>query len=165
MKIRRVQGSLIELDMTPMIDMTFQLIAFFMFTINFNNDIVNKDVQLPVAEIARPVERAMLRPLFLNVDKEGRLLTGTDVGDIDLRNSAEERKLLDYLTAEKENILVEMYAKFGKLDESEELKATVVIRAHEDGEYGPILDLIRTCRVAGFSRYSLRANLKQREAR
>ncbi len=165
MKIKRVQGSLIELDMTPMIDMTFQLIAFFMFTINFNNDIVNKDVQLPVAEIARPVERAMLRPLFLNVDKEGRLLTGTDVGDIDLRNSAEERKLLDYLTAEKENILVEMYAKFGKLDESEELKATVVIRAHEDGEYGPIQDLIRTCRVAGFSRYSLRANLKQREAR
>jgi biopolymer transport protein ExbD len=165
MKIERGKSSLIELDMTPMIDMTFQLIAFFMFTINFNNDIVNKDVKLPVAEIARPVERAMLRPLFLNVDEEGRLLTGTDIGEIDLTNSAEERKLLDYLTAEKENILDEMYAKFGKLDESEELKATVVIRAHEDGEYGPIQDLIRTCRVAGFSRYSLRANLKQREAR
>ena len=63
------------------------------------------------------------------------------------------------------DVPAQLAAKFGKLSESEELKATVVIRAHEDGEYGPIQDLIRTCRVAGFSRYSLRANLKQREAR
>jgi biopolymer transport protein ExbD len=164
MRIPSSKVSLIELDMTPMIDMTFQLIAFFMFTINFNNDIVNKDVRLPVAEIARPVERAMLRPLFLNVDREGRLLTGTDVGIIDLRESVEQTKLLAYLQAEKQSILDELFVKFGKLDESEELKATVIIRAHEEVDYGPVQDLIRCCRVAGFSRFSLRANLKQRDA-
>lgn len=160
MKIESHKPAIVELDMTPMIDMTFQLIAFFMFTINFNNDIVNKGVELPVAEIARPVERAMLRPLFLNVDERGRLLTGTDLGDIDLTDSREERKLLQYLMAEREAILDEMYARFGRLDESEELQATVIVRAHEDGAYGAVQDLIRTCRLAGFSRYSLRAKLK-----
>lgn len=155
------RSAVLDVDMTPMIDMTFQLIAFFMFTINFNNDLVNKDVQLPVAEIARPVERGLVRPLFLNVDEEGRLLTDTDLGVIDLRDPAQKPTLLRYLDAERRNILDRMYEESGQRVADDSLNATVVIRAHENGDYGPVQDLIRLCRLAGFSRYSLRAHLKE----
>ena len=36
MKIKSLQQTVMEFDMTPMIDMTFQLIAFFMVLINFD---------------------------------------------------------------------------------------------------------------------------------
>ena len=41
-----------EGDMTPMIDMTFQLIAFFMVLINFAEDNNNQTIKLPASEIA-----------------------------------------------------------------------------------------------------------------
>lgn len=147
-----------DMDMTPMIDMTFQLIAFFMFTINFNNDILNKDVTLPVAELAQKVERAMVRPVFLNVNKEGVLLTGTNVGDIDLKDPDNEEKLMNYLKEEVALIQDEMYVASGRRQApTDEVKATVIIRADQECEYGPVQDLIRACRVAGFGKYSLRA--------
>ena len=42
-----------EPDMTPMLDMTFQLTFFFMLTLNFSSDIQSDLVRLPVSEIAR----------------------------------------------------------------------------------------------------------------
>ena len=47
----------VEPDMTPMIDMTFQLIAFFMFTINFSDTEQDQRVTLPASELAKPPER------------------------------------------------------------------------------------------------------------
>ncbi|MFN9877386.1 MAG: biopolymer transporter ExbD, partial [Planctomycetota bacterium] len=35
MKFKKCNTDILEADLTPMIDMTFNLIAFFMFTINF----------------------------------------------------------------------------------------------------------------------------------
>ena len=37
MKIKGRGADMVELDYTPMIDMTFQLIAFFMILINFSD--------------------------------------------------------------------------------------------------------------------------------
>ena len=42
--------------MTPMIDMTFNLIAFFMLLINFSQSEQNDRVILPVSELAKPAE-------------------------------------------------------------------------------------------------------------
>ncbi len=45
-----------EPDLTPLLDIVFQLITFFMLVINFTADNYDRRVHLPVAGSARPVE-------------------------------------------------------------------------------------------------------------
>ena len=47
-----------EGDMTPMIDMTLQLIAFFMILINFSEGDQNQLIRLPASELAKPPDTA-----------------------------------------------------------------------------------------------------------
>ena len=66
-----------EPNLTPLLDVVFQLITFFMLVINFSNDNYDQRVKLPVAGSARPVEdgeKVDEDRLVLNVDKEGHLL-------------------------------------------------------------------------------------------
>ena len=45
-----------EPNLTPLLDIVFQLITFFMLVINFSNENYDQRVRLPVAGSARPVE-------------------------------------------------------------------------------------------------------------
>ena len=47
---RSSEPSSTEIDMTPMIDMTFQLITFFMVVKNFSEAEQDDRIQLPLAE-------------------------------------------------------------------------------------------------------------------
>jgi len=53
-KIKARGAEYVEIDYTPMIDMTFQLIAFFMILINFGDGEQDQRVQLPSSAIAKP---------------------------------------------------------------------------------------------------------------
>lgn len=57
MRIKRAASSVVEADMTPMIDMTFQLIAFFMIVTNFEQTQADERVKLPADQLARPAAR------------------------------------------------------------------------------------------------------------
>src|SRR4051794_1959822 len=66
-----------EPNLTPLLDIVFQLITFFMLVINFSNDNYDQRVKLPVAGTARPVEdgeKVAEDRLVLNVDRDGHLL-------------------------------------------------------------------------------------------
>ena len=54
MRIRKKAEGIHEGDLTPMIDMTFQLIAFFMVLVNFTQTEQNQRIQLPQSELAKP---------------------------------------------------------------------------------------------------------------
>ena len=54
-----------DIDMTPMIDMTFQLITFFVFTLNFSQAVQDDRVQLPLSQLAQPAEGAAEDPITL----------------------------------------------------------------------------------------------------
>ncbi len=156
MKFKKTENTVSEMDMTPMIDMTFQLISFFMFVVNFNNDLTNQQIHLPVAELAKPVEKAKLEPLFLNINKDGKLLL---IGEeFDLKQPNDVAKVNAYLKREATVIKLSMQ-KLGK-DVDLGLEATVIIRGDKEMQYGVVQDLIRACRESGFTRFSLRADLK-----
>ena len=59
------------LDMTPMIDMVFNLLIFFMVVSQFANEERDLKVQLPDGSEAMPLT-VKPREIFVNVDKDGR---------------------------------------------------------------------------------------------
>src|SRR3954466_13739345 len=72
-----------EPNLTPLLDVVFQLITFFMLVINFSNENYDQRVRLPVAGSARPVEEgdkaANEDRLVLNIDRQGHLLMNGQV--------------------------------------------------------------------------------------
>ena len=56
MRVKSKKIDLAEGDLTPMIDMTFQLIAFFMVLINFAQTESNDRVKLPSSQLVKPPE-------------------------------------------------------------------------------------------------------------
>ncbi len=65
-------------DMTPMIDCTFQLVIFFLLTLNFSSDEQSELIHLPTSEIAKPAAGAMETPITVQVLSTGMVLFGGD---------------------------------------------------------------------------------------
>lgn len=145
--------------MTPLIDMAFQLIAFFMFVLNFSNDVADERVRLPKADQAIPVEEATERPLFLNVDRQGRLLAIGNQWDLEKDHPA----IRSYLEREAAVVKGDMtYEAMGNDAVAGDLKAnrlwtTVVIRADFATPCQSIRGLIEACQQVGFYKFALRA--------
>ncbi|MDD4267587.1 MAG: biopolymer transporter ExbD, partial [Thermoguttaceae bacterium] len=62
--------------MTPMIDMVFQLIAFFMVVINFSEADQNQRIHLPSSELAKPPDAPLESPITINVISEEIAILG-----------------------------------------------------------------------------------------
>ncbi len=75
MKFKRtVYNVSAEPDMTPMIDMTFQLIAFFMVLLNFGEGEVDARIKLPSSQLAKPPEAALVSPLVLQLTSDDKVI-------------------------------------------------------------------------------------------
>ena len=61
-----------EPNLTPILDMVFQLITFFMLVVNFKAASVDLNLELPVIGSAMPSSHDT-DVMVLNIDKEGRL--------------------------------------------------------------------------------------------
>lgn len=126
--------------MTPMIDMTFQLIAFFMVLINFSDVEQDQRVNLPASELAKPPDTAYEEPLTVQMTSDETILFGGDEIDIDqLRSRLKTEATL--LRAYKDN----------RLEDS-----TVVIRADLRSRTGRVQEIIEACQEAGFDTFALR---------
>jgi biopolymer transport protein ExbD len=145
MKIKKADSSVLEGDMTPMIDMTFQLIAFLMVLVNFAAEDVSARVVLPESELARPPEgKPNDNKILVQLDKEGMIIYGAEVVSIEglktmLKNEA-------YLLQSKSESPAD---------------ALVVVRAHKDCPTGKVQEVIKTCQEQKFDRFVLRAKEKE----
>jgi biopolymer transport protein ExbD len=63
------------IDLTPIIDMVFLLLIFFLVATTFHQTEREMQIALPVAQSAGPIS-AVLRELVINVDAEGRIVVG-----------------------------------------------------------------------------------------
>ncbi len=57
LKLKASGKSECNLDMTPMINVTFQLIAFFMFVLNVDDAEQHQAIRLPASDLAKPPEK------------------------------------------------------------------------------------------------------------
>lgn len=62
-------------DMTPMIDMVFNLLIFFLVATTFHQSERQMQIALPLAKTGEPISN-MLRELVVNVDAEGAIVVG-----------------------------------------------------------------------------------------
>ncbi|MBL8852237.1 MAG: biopolymer transporter ExbD, partial [Planctomycetaceae bacterium] len=94
-----------EPDLTPILDMVFQLITFFMLVINFKGAALDLELQLPVLGSARPLENEGQEGLLvLNIDSEGRLkIYGTE-RDVDTYIAEEARIAMQKLKNEGKEV-------------------------------------------------------------
>jgi len=67
MRIKKTDPAVAEVDMTPMIDIVFQLIAFFMVISNFEQTQADERVRLPLDVLAQPPAVKPAHELVLNV--------------------------------------------------------------------------------------------------
>src|SRR5688500_18405115 len=74
MKVKGKGPEMVELDYTPMIDMTFQLIAFFMILINFTEADQDERVQLPSSVLAKPPQAPFEAPITIQMVKNGQIV-------------------------------------------------------------------------------------------
>lgn len=80
MRFKNEKPAIVEINMTPMIDIVFQLIAFFMVVINFEQTQADERVKLPHDELARPPQTARPSKRVINIgydrDKQGEITSG-----------------------------------------------------------------------------------------
>jgi biopolymer transport protein ExbD len=75
-----------SLELTPMIDMVFLLLIFFLVATTFHHEEREIAIALPVAQAAGPISTA-LREVIINVDEQGQVIvSGRSMKLDDLRS-------------------------------------------------------------------------------
>lgn len=137
---RRYQG-IVEGDLTPMIDMTFLLIAFFMLVINFSEAEQDQRVTLPESQLAIPPEQPYEDELTIHLTAGGRYaFGGRDLASIDELRSA--------LLLEKQ--LIE------RREDKQLADVTVIIRADQDAYTGWVQEVMQAAQELEFEVFALR---------
>ena len=129
-----------ECDMTPMIDMTFQLVAFLMVMVNFSEADQNELIRLPSSELAKPPDAPLPTPITLQMTSAGKVIFGPDtvnLGDLQ-RLLIREKQMLEYRGETARN-------------------ATIIIRGDRAAKTGKVQELMEVCQRIGFANIVLRA--------
>lgn len=143
MKIRSSKDTEIhEGDLTPMIDMTFQLIAFFMLLINFTEIEKDEEIQLASSALAKKPDTPPKFKIRLNLKPDGRVsFSGTTVDRINALRPILNREIS---SAQRQDVTP------AEID--------VIIRADQRSETGTVQDLIAECQEVGLEKFLLRVN-------
>ena len=145
MRVKSEKPDMAEGDLTPMIDMVFQLIAFFMVLINFAQTESNERVVLPSSRLVKPPEAPLEHAIVLHiadvVDEDGNnIVLGGDSFSIE--------RLPTFLKRELAVIRSE-----GKTAAD----ANVIIRAHRNTATGDVQEVIRVAQEEKLVNFALRA--------
>ena len=138
-----------EPNLTPLLDMVFQLITFFMLVINFKGAALDLSLKLPVLGSARPLEKqGKLEPILLNIDAEG---------GVHYFNHLEE---IEPLMAKEARLLKQTLKSAGE-PAGAEFPVAVIIRADRAVPFHQLNHVIEVCQKHGYRQFSLSAMTKQ----
>jgi len=136
-----------EPNLTPILDMVFQLITFFMLVVNFKAASLDLSLKLPVVGSARPVDlNEDPDRMVLYINDQGQLMVFGKVQDLEqyVRQGAQSTRELRRLMGRP-------------LADDAELPTTVVIRADRTTPFSEINRVLKFCQAQGFRKFSLKA--------
>ena len=152
MKVRQRDANVPEVDMTPMIDIVFQLIAFFMVITNFENTRADERVKLPTDRIAKPADAPREKELVLNVGYE-RTRDGQFDRDAPILFYGDGTQ---YALGEITPVL-QKEARYFKDEGTKLEEVAVVIRADARLPSGQVQQLISRSQTEGFTLFKVKA--------
>ncbi|MDA3800012.1 MAG: biopolymer transporter ExbD [Kiritimatiellae bacterium] len=118
-----------DLDMTPMIDVVFQLIIFFIVTISIDQKL-NEEIKLEYAKHGPIIEKEDPMSITVEVDKRGH---------ISIKNA-------QFTLPKLQSIIVNRRKKFGEFP--------VFIRADKETKHADVKSVMDICTEAGLWRVS-----------
>jgi biopolymer transport protein ExbD len=142
-----------EPNLTPLLDMVFQLITFFMLVINFKGASMDMSLKLPVLGSARPLEyHGVYQAMMLNINNKGQVLVTGQVVDID-----------NFVKTEANMLKLQLQAAGVKRKEGEEFPVPVIIRADKSVHFKELNKVIETCQKHGYRQFSLSAMTREEQ--
>jgi biopolymer transport protein ExbD len=136
-----------EPNLTPMLDLVFQLITFFMLVTNFKAASLDLNLKLPVVGSARPLETEGEDLLILNIDAEGNLnVYGVTQKNVDHYIKAEAK--VSRSSAKRLN---------PNFKADDDLPTTIVVRADQKTPFNLLNKVIKSCQDNGFRKFALKA--------
>lgn len=133
-----------EPNLTPILDMVFQLITFFMLVISFKTAAIDTSVRLPVVGSAQPKQGDTERNFaLLNIDANGNLRVFGETCDLE-KYLTEEAAHLRKAASERQSTGSDAKGR----DADSELAA--VIRADRATSFGEMNRVLAACKVHGF---------------
>lgn len=153
MRINAANVHVPEIDMTPMIDIVFQLITFFMVINNFDQNEADERVSLPRDQLAKPPAVQRKDAFVMNFGFE-RNKDGMAIGAEPYLFFGDERLTLEQVRPRLRQES-QFYSAIGtKLED-----VTVEIRADAQIQSGMVQELIQMCQEQGieFQRFALKA--------
>jgi biopolymer transport protein ExbD len=138
-----------EPNLTPILDMVFQLITFFMLVISFKTAAIDTSVRLPVVGSAQPKQGETERNFaVLNIDADGNLRVFGETCDLEkflteeaahLRKAAGGRDLVGRDPAGRD-----------AASRDADLPLAAVIRADRATAFGDMNRILAACKAHGF---------------
>ena len=115
------------LSLTPLIDIVFLLLIFFLVATRFSEENFDMDIELPSASEARPL---IVQPkeIFINIDQQGKIFSGGEEYDL--------TRLEEMLQQAKSNNPVNQ---------------AVILRADKRSELDAVVQVINVCNKTGVS--------------
>ena len=141
-----------EPNLTPLLDMVFQLITFFMLVLNFKSAEIDMTLKLPVVGSARPVEtQGHVGVIVLNIDHEGNLkVYGHAIENIE-----------NYIFNEAQACMLGNHISTEDIEQGAELPTTIVIRADRLTSFKNLNRVIKACQDNGFRSFAFKAFNKE----
>lgn len=117
------------LDLTPVVDIVFNLLIFFALSLNFAP--ATKGIQIKVPQTGSPVEKIKAEKVLVSVYANGNIF---------LNDKQVSRRTLRE-----------------RLDRAGDKSAVAVIRAEENVPHGIIVDIMASIRAAGYTKLAVAA--------
>ena len=144
------KGAKAEPNLTPILDMVFQLITFFMLVINFKTNQIDMQMDLPVVGTAKPVDtKGQLALLMININNKGEYTVyNKPYKDAMMETYIANQAAADRLGERRKN---------RDFSDEDDLSTIVVIRADKNTPFDKLSKVLKMCQDNHYRNFAFRA--------
>ncbi len=167
------EGSVAEPNLTPLLDIVLQLLMFFMMCVNFVQEQITGEVELPESQSAIPLSKGETEVLFVNVKPyhaQDYVKSRPEYQENLRHKGLQEEEPSIVVLGEDYPLKVLEFKEWLKKkrrdidnlaqERKEAATTTIILRAHGDLPYESIFQILTMCKEQKFKNMKVRAKQK-----